>query len=207
VEPSESISFCGFTLKGGKCSPEPKNPIEFALINKELEKFSDGDFAAQQQWTRSWAGRFQYYRDFLAPKDRVIELDTLYDFMKLSQEDMSPEHLENVKTSFVKLVDQVLNRIALPFGHIKTLKCILLIDANCQSWGGILLRCIADPDDKFKCHERDWLETDPDQFLHCAIDDIRRVIIDSGLTMPFTLLPVKIIGGIFTARQQRHSST
>ncbi len=137
----------------------------------------------------------------------MIELDTLYDSMKLSQEDMSPEHLENIKTSFVRLVDQFLNRIGLPFGHIKTLKCILLIDANFQSWGGILLRCIADPDDKFNCHERDCLKTNPDQFLNSAKDDIRRVNIDSGLTVPFTLLPVKIIGGIFTARQQRHSST
>jgi hypothetical protein len=146
----------------------------------------------------------------------VSALNCFYSFLKLSSP--NEELTKQLSTNFVRLVDCVLNPLPLSFGIAPTITCVLLIDANCESWGAILLRCVQIN----SCHspksDMDGPSLDPDNHPHLSqhgpvdpmnrsMNDLRQLMKESGVVEPFVLLPIKLLGGIFSERQQHHSST
>ena len=207
VAPTTTLTYCGFELYAGHITPAPKTPIEKQLLNHELEKFHGGTLEHQQNWVRQWAGRIQYFRDFIVSADMVRSLNYFYLFLKLGSPDEELAH--QVSTNFVTLVDCVLNPLPLSFGIAPTIKCVLLIDANCESWGAILLRCVHSDPSHSPQSDTDSDSVDPksDDLLQRSIADLRLLMEASGVEEPFGFLPIKLLGGVFSERQQHHSST
>jgi transposase InsO family protein len=191
---ASSLTFCGYQLSAGTCTPTPSRRSFTAELATNLwsDFITSKDTADVVTWFRSVCGLFQYFYGFLGPQE-LEDLRELYSQIpKLTR---PPE--PTVKPLFDKLVSFVVNglpRLFLgAFGPTDVLASIILTDANRESWSGMVLKVVRHKTD------RPWSGY-PDLFG--SLTDI----------LPFdctdtVIVPVRIFGGRFSPTTQRQSST
>ena len=207
---TDTIIFCGYEVKAGCIQPKPKTKLENVIVEEVWKAFMTGDRVSRYNWLREWTGRFQYWRDFYSPHLSAMCLDQMYNYCKIfndTDSDVSDLDLEQVREAFLTLIELCINCLPLPTGIGSSLKNVLVGDANSEAWGAILFKVIDDPDNKFK-HMLNNLDTASgmDHWRKCA-SDLHQALLASDLPQSFSIIPVKLIGGIFTERQRRASST
>ena len=207
---SPKLIFCGYEIEAGCIKPRPKTPLENTMFDEAWKIFLEGDSKTRYNWIREWCGRFQYWRDFYSPQLSSICLHHLYSFLRNFGEidsDLKEIDIDQLHDAFFMLIDLCINCVPLPTGLCDTLKNILVVDANCESWGAILFKAIPDGTNAFE-HIKSKMSHAPgmDHWVIC-LEELHKALLATDISAPFTIIPVKMIGGVFTDRQKRASST
>ncbi|KAF4721444.1 hypothetical protein FOZ62_002695, partial [Perkinsus olseni] len=219
VGPVTSISFCGFILKDGLYSPDPKMGVYTAKSAEsafaEMLSYVRNRSERQLAWVRSWVGRFNFFRGWLSP-ERLRDLHSLCGYIKPLQRGVAVSDKDRkLREAFLRLCSDVFNNRILPlaFGQPgpRTLGTIVCTDANLTSWSGIVLRVEACDEHESTGGPSDRLGQDlePDNSLYEAMGEV----IVSLKSLPefegknLRLVPVRVTGGVWTIGESRQSST
>jgi hypothetical protein len=202
---SPKLIFCGYEIEAGCIRPRPKTPLENTMFDEAWKIFLEGDSRTRYNWIREWCGRSQYWRDFYSPQLSSICLHHLYSFLRNFGEidsDLKEIDIDQLHDAFFMLIDLCINCVPLPTGLCDTLKNILVVDANCESWGAILFKAIPDGTNAFE-HIKSKTSHAPgmDHWLTC-LEELHKALLATDISAPFTIIPVKMIGGVFTDRQK-----
>ena len=207
----DSITFCGYRLKSGSLLPDPKTPLTSKLAEDGWKNFSSSDSSeCRIRWLREWAGRFQFWRDFFAPKTGIPSLQLFYDFLKeyaSERPDVCVDKVSALKDAFFGLFELCVSSAPLGVGLCNALRNILLVDANSDSWGGILIKVVSNVDNAYTDMTLGMASCAGMEALSAAISDLKQALAASDIPEPYVLVPVKLCGAVFSERQRRCSST
>lgn len=196
-----TMDFCGMRISAkGVIAIPLRKKFTHELIHNGWQSFiSCKDKAA---WTRSWVGRFNYFRSFLSFDLHIMKcLETLQTLLRRNGK--MPTDDNDTKAAFFDISDFCLHRLPnIAYGYNKfheTLGTILIADANHDAWSGILFRII-------KSDLADDAQY-PFSEVCSDIQDFHGLLVKCGISEPFHLMPIGLHGNVFNAQQQRQSST
>ena len=131
--PTDEIIFCGYHIEGGKLLPAPKTELTQKLFDAAWENFLKSKHEEKLKWLKEWAGRFQYWRNFINASVVLPALKVFYD------QDVDEE---KVHLAFSTLFNACVQSIPIHFGFTRSLYNVIVVDANCEAWGGILFKVL-----------------------------------------------------------------